>query len=183
MNKARPDVVDRLLQRIGWQVVAEDERNLATFLQRAIARLVDTAAVMAIAYALQEVFIYFLRKGNIVNEAYVINSVKEAIPALALILWVIVYSPVLESTGGTLGKRLVGIRLVELKTGQIPPFRTAAARAWIYLIFVVLFVVPAVVSCLAYFISDYRQTWHDKLTGLICIKTVRRPAVESSAKY
>lgn len=166
-------MVDRLLQRIGWQTVAEDEQNLATFVQRAIARLVDTAVVFAVAYAARELFIYFIRQGNVVNELYVITSIKQAMPALALILWVIVYSPVMESTGGTLGKRLVGIRLVELKTGRLPAFRVAAARAWIYLIFVVLLFAPAILSCLAFFISDYRQTWHDKLTGLICVKTER----------
>ncbi|MCS6916710.1 MAG: RDD family protein [Chitinophagales bacterium] len=167
------EFVDRLLQRIGWQTVAEDERNLATFLQRAIARLVDTALVLAVAWLFQEVAIYFIRQGNVVNESYVITSIKQAMPALALILWVIVYSPVMESTGGTVGKRLMGIRLVELKSGRVPQFRIAAARAWIYLIFVVLFFVPAVLSCLAYFFSDYRQTWHDKLTGLICVKWSR----------
>ncbi len=171
---SRPvDYIDRLLRYVGRQAIGADKQYLANFLQRSIARLIDTAVVLAAAYGFEALFVWLIDRGDVINEQYVIRSVQQATPALALILWTIAYSPIMESTGGTLGKRLVGIRLVELKTGALPPFRIVAARAWIYLIFVILLFVPAIVSCLAYFFSDLRQTWHDRLTGIICVRTSR----------
>lgn len=168
---AKPDSIDQLLRRIAHEAELENEQRLATFLQRVIARIVDTAIVMGVAYGAQLFFVDYVRAHNTINVDFIVKSVEQAMPAFALIFWVIVYSPILEGTGGTLGKRLVGIRLVDINTRTIPPFRMTTARAWIYLVFVVLLFVPAILSCLAFFITDYRQTWHDKFTGMICIKS------------
>jgi len=167
---AKPDAIDQLLDRISKEAEIEEKQRLATFIQRAVARTVDTAIVVAVAYGAQLLFDRYIRDNNSINVEYIVNGVNEAMPAFALIFWVIIYSPILESTGGTLGKRLVGIQLVDLNTRVTPTFRMCTARAWIYLVLAALLVVPAILSCLAFFISDYRQTWHDKLTNMICVK-------------
>lgn len=167
---AQPDPIDQLLEKISKEVKREEEQKLATFLQRAFARTIDTTIIIGIAYGVELLSVYFIKKDNPYNTDFIIKSVSQAMPAFALMLWVLLYSPIMESTGGTIGKRIMRIKLVDLDTGAIPVFRMCAARSWIYLIFIVLALVPALLSCLAYFISDNRQTWHDKLTNMICVK-------------
>jgi len=164
----QPDPIDKLLQKIANE--ADVEQRYASFLQRCAARIVDTTIVLAIAYTLGWYFIYLIGDTNQLNEDYIIESVKKSLPALALMIWVLIYSPLLESTGGTLGKRLVRIKLVDAASDETPAFRMCMARSWIYMVFIVLAVVPSVLSCLAYFVSDQKQTWHDKLTNMICLK-------------
>ena len=167
---AQPDPIDQLLDKISREVKREEEQKLASFLQRAIARTIDTAIIFGIAYALQLIAVWFIKRDNPNNVDFIIKSVGQAMPAFALMLWVLLYSPVMESTGGTVGKRIMRIRLIDLDSGTIPAFRMCAARSWVYLIFIVLALVPAILSCLAFFISDHRQTWHDKLTNMICVR-------------
>lgn len=169
-QSAQPDPIDQLLNKISQEFKREEAQTLATFFQRAMARIIDTAIIAGTSYGLQELAIYFIAADNPYNEPFIVSSVRQAMPAFALMSWVLLYSPVLESLGGTLGKRIMRIRLVDLNTRKVPYFRMCAARSWIYLIFVVLAGIPAVLSCLAYFVSDYRQTWHDKLTNMICVK-------------
>ena len=169
-RSAQPDPIDQLLNKISQEFKREEEQSLATFFQRAMARIMDTVIIAGTSYGLQELAIYFISADNPYNEPFIVSSVRQAMPAFALMSWVLLYSPVLESLGGTLGKRIMRIRLVDLNTRKVPYFRMCAARSWIYLIFVVLAGIPAVLSCLAYFVSDYHQTWHDKLTNMICVK-------------
>jgi uncharacterized RDD family membrane protein YckC len=166
----QPDPIDQLLQKISNEVKREEKQRLASFMQRAIARTIDTVIILGFSYAVQELLIFLIRNDNPFNQEFIVTSVKQAMPAFALMLWVLLYSPVMESTGGTIGKRIMRIQLTDLETNRVPPFRMCAARSWIYLIFIVLALVPAILSCLAYFISDYHQTWHDKLTNMICTK-------------
>jgi uncharacterized RDD family membrane protein YckC len=84
----------------------EEEQKLASFLQRAIARTIDTAIIFGIAYALQLIAVWFIKRDNPNNVDFIIKSVGQAMPAFALMLWVLLYSPVMESTGGTVGKRI-----------------------------------------------------------------------------
>jgi len=82
----------------------------------------------------------------------------------------LLYSPLMEATGGTVGKRLAGIRLVDDKTLETPDFRYCMARTWIYLVLFVLAILPSVISCLAVLVTHKRQAWHDKLSGTVVIK-------------
>jgi len=168
-QSAQPDPIDSLLEKISREVEIE-QQHLATFLQRAIARIIDTAIVFGAAYGTQLLFVSYIKGDNTFNVDFLIKSTEQAMPAFALMLWVMVYSPLMESTGGTVGKRLMRIQLIDLGSRKTPPFRMCAARAWIYLIFIILLFAPAVLSCLAFFVSDYHQTWHDKLTNMICVK-------------
>lgn len=169
-KSAQPDAIDQLLDKISKEVKREEEQLLASFMQRAIARTIDTAIIVGVVYGFQVLAIYFITRDNPYNVEFIIKSVQQAMPAFALMLWVLLYSPIMESTGGTTGKRIMRIHLVDLNTRQLPVFRMCAARSWIYLILIVLAGIPAILSCLAFFISDYHQTWHDKLTNMICVK-------------
>ena len=178
-QSTQPDPIDTLLARIQNEVEQEQGRQLATFLQRAFARTIDTMIVFGVAYGCEQLALWYVRSNQPFNEDFILKSIQQTMPAMALIFWSLFYSPILEGTGGTVGKRLMGIRLVDLQTGHIPMFRMCVARAWIYLIFVVLVFAPAILSCLAFFISDYNQTWHDKLTNMICIKVRRKKLIST----
>jgi uncharacterized RDD family membrane protein YckC len=167
---AQPDPLDQLLNRFLREADLETKGKYASFWLRVVARLVDTAIVLAVAYAIYYSFVGVIREDNTINADYIINNLKQAVPALALMIWVLVYSPIMEATGGTIGKRIVGIKLVDEKTLQTPDFRYCMARTWVYLVLVVLAVIPAVIACLAVFVSPKRQAWHDRLTGMVAIK-------------
>src|SRR4030095_2823795 len=105
----QPDPIDQLLEKISREVKWEEEQRLATFLQRAVARTIDTAIIFGVAYGAQLIAVYFIKRGAPYNVDFIVKSVQQAMPAFALMLWVLLYSPVLESTGGTIGKRIMRI--------------------------------------------------------------------------
>ena len=166
------DPIDQLLEKIVREA-DKPEINYATFLQRVFARLIDTIILLSISYACWLACIGYVKNDIGYDSAFVIKSMQWTIPAFALVLWSLFYSPVMEATGGTIRKRIMRIKLVDPATMKTPYFRDCVARSIIYLIFVVL-LIAAVLSCLAIFISDEKQTWHDKLSGLICIKLTKK---------
>ena len=197
ITSPQPDPIDTLLNRISIEAEAEYTPQLATFLQRAIARTVDTIIVLAAAYGVQNILTGFILKDNTQNLGFILESVKQATPAFGLMIYSLLYSPLLEATGGTLGKRLVRIKLVENGKPQLAPFRNYMARSVIYLIFFVLsapflmcletvskepttwnftktfialLFAPGFLSCMAFFISNNKQTWHDKIANVMCVK-------------
>ena len=167
---AQPDPLDQLLSRFIRDADMEVRGMYANFWLRAAARLIDTVLMVAIAYGIYVSFIDLILRDNPTNGQLIVDRLKDAVPALALMIWVLVYSPLMEATGGTLGKRIVGIRLVDDKTHETPDFRYCMARTWVYLVLFVLAIVPSIVSCLAVWVTPKRQTWHDKLTGMVVIK-------------
>jgi uncharacterized RDD family membrane protein YckC len=165
-----PDPLDQLLNRIYREADLEARGAYANFWLRTAARLVDTALMVSVAYAIYYSFVGMILQDNPINGQLIVDRLEDAVPALSLMIWVLVYSPVMEATGGTLGKRLVGIRLVDEKTLETPAFRYCMARTWVYLVLFVLAVVPSVIACLAVWVTPKRQAWHDKLSGMVVIK-------------
>jgi uncharacterized RDD family membrane protein YckC len=70
------------------------------------------------------------------------------------------YAAVLEASSmrGTLGKRIVGIQVVDV-AGRRISFRRALGRN----LSKMLSFLPAFIGCIAAFWSKTRQTWHDRL--------------------
>lgn len=169
-RQTQPDPLDQLLNRFIKEADMEVRGMYANFWLRTIARLVDTALMVAVAYSIYYSCVGFILRDNPVNGQLIVDRLEDAVPALALMIWVLMYSPLMEATGGTVGKRLVGIRLVDEKTLKTPDFRYCMARTWVYLVLFVLAVIPSVISCLAVWVTPKRQTWHDKLSGMVVIK-------------
>ncbi len=168
---AQNDPVEKFLNHIIEEVEKETNPPVyASFLQRVISRLIDTAIILLITYSIQIVAFYFIKKDEIYNADYIMTGLSQAMPALAIMIWVLLYSPLMEASGGTVGKRIVGIKLVSEHTLGMPPYRNFMIRSWVYLVFIIIAVIPSILSCLAYFVSDKKQTWHDKLSEVVCIK-------------
>ena len=196
-SQVTSDPIDHLLSKISAEAEAEYMPRYATFLQRVIARIVDTLVVVGAAYGLKQMLMGFIISDNNQNLGYVLDSIDQATPAIALMFYSMLYSPIMESTGGSLGKRIVRIKLVAVGKPYLAPFRNYMARSVIYLLFVVLSApfllrleklnsdpsisnivyaciticfAPGFLSCLAFFISDHKQTWHDKISNVMCVK-------------
>ena len=76
---AKPDAIDQLLSRIAREAELENEQRLATFIQRVIARLVDTAIVIGVAYGVQILFVNYVKAHNTINVDYIVKSVEQAL--------------------------------------------------------------------------------------------------------
>src|SRR5687768_16831049 len=119
-RQTQPDPLDQLLSRFIREADMEVRGMYANFWLRTAARLVDTSLMVGIAYAIYYSFVGLILRDNPTNGQLIVDRLEDAVPALSLMLWVLVYSPLMEATGGTLGKRLVGIRLVDEKTHETP---------------------------------------------------------------
>jgi uncharacterized RDD family membrane protein YckC len=171
METDSAEQIDRLLEKIVREAEKEDAKlNYATFFQRVVARLVDTAIVLAIAYSLQLWFDHWVVAAKTFNAAYLVHSVNQVTPAFAVVLWAVIYSPIFEGTGGSPGKRLMRIQLLDEKTNEQPAFRNCFARSVLYMLLILLILAPAVFSCLAVLFTEKKQTWHDLLTGMVCVR-------------
>ena len=142
----------------------------ATFTQRVIARLIDMVLLTGVTVGIGYLAFNFIRKDTPQDAAYIINGLTQALPALGIMLWVTLYSPIMEITGGTIGKRIMGIKMVnddsERKNVR---FLTCAARAWVYLVFIMLLAIPSIASCVFVLFNDKKMAFHDKLFNMVCI--------------
>ena len=190
----QPDPIDKLLTKIMKEAEQElQPMKYASFFQRTIARLVDMAIVTALAMGIAYLAFNFIRKDTPQEATYIIDGLKQALPAFGIMLWVLLYSPIMESTGGTVGKRIMGIKMVSDVTiykktsvtrfggqeifsydssshkNKNPRFLNCFFRAWVYLVFIMLLVLPAIASCLFVLFNDKKMAFHDKMFNMICV--------------
>ncbi len=166
------DSIDKLLTKIMTEVEQElHPIKYASFFQRTIARLVDMSIVTGIAVGASYIAFNFIRQDTPESAVYIIDGLKQALPAFGIMLWVTLYSPIMESTGGTIGKRIIRVKIVnDDAEHKNPRFLTCAARAWVYLVFIMLLVVPAIASCIFVLFNDKKMTFHDKMFNMVCVR-------------
>ncbi len=118
---------------------------------------------------------FWRRVGGYLLDAIIISAVggiiglivsSNASPIISLLVG-LAYVVGLNANGGTLGKRVVGLRLEDAKTGEDIGYPKAFGR---YIV--------AIASALALLLGylwciwdDRRQTWHDKAVGSVVIRT------------
>lgn len=123
--------------------------KFASFGQRLLARFIDVLITSTTGVLL----------------AFVIGSGSpnsmQAAPVLGMFLFCFIYQPILEATGGTWGKKMVGLRTINLYTGKAPTFMNSYGRSFLYFILILLLAIPALIGGLAVLWTTYRQTWHD----------------------
>ncbi len=167
----QPDPIDKLLKEIMEETEQELQQvKFASFFQRVVARLVDMSLITGITLGIGYLAFSFIRKDTPESAAYIIDGLKQALPAFGIMIWVTLYSPLMESTGGTIGKRLMGIKMVnDNMEYKKPRFLTCAARAWVYLVFIMLLIIPAIASCIFVLFNDKKMTFHDKMFNMVCV--------------
>jgi uncharacterized RDD family membrane protein YckC len=71
--------------------------------------------------------------------------------------------------GQTVGKRLLGIRVIDVATGDAIGFRRGLARYGTVALLTMAFVVPAMIDGLWPLRDERRQAWHDKVARSLVI--------------
>lgn len=95
---------------------------------------------------------------------------------LTLTLFVL-YDPVTTRLlGSTMGKRVVGLRVVSASTKEPLGFLATEGRALVHMLLWVLCLIPGFVNLLAIRGSDLRQGWHDRAVGSLVVRTGKRGA-------
>ncbi|MGK5499764.1 RDD family protein [Streptomyces sp. URMC 125] len=90
--------------------------------------------------------------------------------ALTLLFGVFLYDPILTATGGTVGKRLLGLRVARLETGQPVGFGTALGRHLMATLINYLTCVPLAYLWVTWD-KPHRQGLHDKIVRTVVVRT------------
>jgi uncharacterized RDD family membrane protein YckC len=72
-------------------------------------------------------------------------------------------------SGQTVGKRLLGIRVIDVATGEAIGFRRGLARYGTVALLTMAFVVPAMIDGLWPLRDERRQAWHDKVARSVVV--------------
>ncbi len=137
------------------------ELKFASFGQRLLARLIDSIIVGLIAGVLAFIF-----GSNAPDPEQAIDALDRA---LGMLIFCFIYQPILETKGGTWGKKIVGLRTINLNTVKAPTIGNSYGRSALYFLFILLLVIPAFLSVLAVLWTKKKQTWHDSLTNIAVV--------------
>lgn len=101
-----------------------------------------------------------------------VTDVLIAIGSLIGLLWTVSYFAFFWSTTGqTPGNRLLGIRVIDARTG-LPPRPRRAVRRFFCLI---LAAIPLCLGFLWILVDDRRRGWHDKLARTVVVDVTDEP--------
>lgn len=79
----------------------------------------------------------------------------------------VIYEPLLTATRGkTLGKRMVGLEVVEADRGGVPGWGRSIGR------FLIL-AITSVLTLVSILVSDSNQGWHDRMARTVVVKSER----------
>ncbi len=147
---------------------ADTERAQAAWWRRAAATVLD----IAIYYGLQAaVFSLFLLVGAMSRTSATALTVGGGLTVLAFVVAQLVWQ---GRTGATIGKRLLGIRLVSERTGAPIGVALSLVRPFVHL----LDILPLGVGYLWPLVDARRQTFADKATGTVVLRHDRhRPGI------
>lgn len=80
------------------------------------------------------------------------------------------YEIILNARGGTVGKRVAGLRLISTETGQAPGVVRAAGRYGVWLAGCVVVIGGLVVYASPLWdASGWRRGWHDRAAGVVVV--------------
>jgi uncharacterized RDD family membrane protein YckC len=118
------------------------------------------------------------------------QTLSIAIALVATLLWLLYEAPSIASRGQTIGKRLMGIKVVPIEKNEPLGFARAFAR-WARLGMWTLFwwcgvglVIQFVASLSPVFDPRLRQAWHDKAaaTVVVAVPSGAHPTVEAAPR-
>jgi uncharacterized RDD family membrane protein YckC len=163
-------------------------KDYAHPVRRLGALIIDLAFLIALLNAIYIPIAYAIVPASIRNQHRtperqqeidkLVKPIQMPVPMAWLALCIIYHIPFRRTRGGTLGYRLMGIRLVDRK-GQTPPMRPLIKRF--------LIAIPSTMfiglSYFSLFTSPKRQTMHDKWSGTWAIRKRAEPAGPAITAY
>ena len=182
---------------------------LAGLGRRLAARLIDITAVLLLNVVVNGYFVYLYMQDfwPIFDDYYQqvmagstnpviqqgtprMSTLSVAIVMIATLLWLVYEAPSIAGSGQTLGKRLMGIKVVAVdKPGEIGFGRafTRWARLGMWTLFwwcCVGLVVQFLYALSPVFDTRLRQAWHDKAAGtvVVAVPPGAKPTVEAATR-
>ena len=156
---------------------------LATPRRRLVGRLIDLvlligATTIAVGLGLGGTVLSALR-GDAAGIGIAVGTlVVTIVVAGVLVLFAVIYEGVMIArTGRTVGKRLVGVKVVRRDNGERPGWASSLARWAVPYLLLLVPVVGWVLSLVAYISllwDPQRQGWHDRLASTLVVRTEPR---------
>jgi uncharacterized RDD family membrane protein YckC len=128
---------------------------------RAVAAIIDTALLFIVGYLIA------LATGGVSEEGFLLQGVP-------FFIWLVValaYYTVMEAqSGATLGKRLIGLKVVKADGGAALDWQASIVRNVLRLIDGLLFYL---VGAIVVWTSDKKQRLGDKVAGTVVVRTLK----------
>jgi uncharacterized RDD family membrane protein YckC len=134
---------------------AHEQQPYASFGPRAVGFLLDWAGNLVVALAATLVLYPLLLPDDYTQSE--LDSARLRVTLTVTVLLVL-YRWIADSYGGTLGKRIVGIRLIADTTGEVPGLRRGGIR-------LLASVLSGLCLWLGYVMDQNGKTWHDRTAG------------------
>jgi uncharacterized RDD family membrane protein YckC len=115
------------------------------------------------------------------NPTFVCQVASDTTHDVARVLYVVglllglVYQVVLDARGGTIGKHLFDLEVVDAETGEPLGVRRAGTRAAARLVSFL----PLGLGCFAMLRDPERRTWHDRMTDTAVVRLEEEPEAAS----
>jgi uncharacterized RDD family membrane protein YckC len=151
--------------------VSIEVMTYAPFSSRVVARIIDMAIVALLWFAFTKLLILELK--HLQSSQYLMDNFIDGIEGGVIVFYCIFYMPLLEYFGGTIGKRIMGIHLLDAGNLERPDFMNCFGRGLVYLVFCAMLGIPAVLSCIAVLFSAKKQTWHDLVSNVVAVKKIK----------
>jgi|CXWL01.1.fsa_nt_gi uncharacterized RDD family membrane protein YckC len=141
-----------------WTPGAE-RQPYASFGRRAVGFLLDWAGNLVVALAATLVLYTLLLPDYYTQNELDSARLKVSLTVAALL---VPYLWISDSYGGTLGKRIVGIRVIADATGEAPGLRRGGIRF-------LMSILSRLCLWLGYVMDQNGKTWHDRAAGTIVV--------------
>lgn len=156
--------------------------QLASKFQRLTARAIDSVIMVGMYWLLEALdaappaFYSWLVTGDTLEVTLSWGSIRDAVtaPFIALAIWLVFEAVPTASHGRTIGKLLIGIKVLRADTWAEPGIGKSAGR---WAVPAALFLVPGVgmlLAALAYASAAWNrhgQGWHDKAAGTVVVRS------------
>lgn len=153
----------------GWVTLGNGgQRRLAGMGSRLAARILD--AIIAGVVSLVVLFLVF--GGLLAANSGEVGFLSAVL--VIMLIWLL-YEPVLIAVWGqTLGKKMVGVKVIRADNGEVPGYGKSISRWLVPSVVNLIPVIGSIISLVVYLspvFSDTRQGWHDKAAATVVVTT------------
>jgi len=153
------------------QDISIEVMTYAPFSSRVSARVIDMTIVGTLWFGFTQLLLAELR--HLHSSQFLMDNFIMGIEGGVVVVYCLFYMPLFEYFGGTIGKRIIGIHLLDAGSLERPDFMNCFGRGLVYLVFCALLGIPAVLSCLGVLFTPKQQTWHDLISNVVAVKKIK----------
>ena len=149
-----------------------EQRRLAGMGSRLAARILDAVIAGVISLVVLIVVFGGLSAANSSETGFLVGFLSTLL--VIMLVWLL-YEPVLIAVyGQTLGKKIVGVKVIRADNGEIPGYGKSISRWLVPSVVNFIPVIGSIISLVVYLspvFSDTRQGWHDKAAATVVVTT------------